>query len=236
MSKKRIIIIAAAGLLSFSVMFVLAWLTTTAPPETQAEANQTTLGGEGTEISLPGLAAATGGAADVYSSKMKKTMTEKQLKGLVHEVREKIQEYNNKLEGLEVQEQRLHISQDTLKKDINKLMDLQIELASMVTNLKSERDNLLKDKVKIVQTEKSNLMSIAATYDKMDPTSASKILTNMSRIPNEAARSASLDDVVKILHYMAERTKAKLLAELATSEPKLAALLCRKLKQIVEEE
>ena len=44
----------------------------------------------------------------------------------------------------------------------------------------------------------------------------------------------SYDDAVKILHYMTERTKAKLLAELATSEPVLAADLCQRLKQIVE--
>jgi hypothetical protein len=46
--------------------------------------------------------------------------------------------------------------------------------------------------------------------------------------------SSSFDDAVKILHYMTERTKAKLLAELATSEPALAAAMCKRLKQIVE--
>jgi hypothetical protein len=34
---------------------------------------------------------------------------------------------------------------------------------------------------------------------------------------------------------MTERTKAKLLAELVTSEPKLAAVLCERLKEIVEQ-
>jgi len=45
---------------------------------------------------------------------------------------------------------------------------------------------------------------------------------------------SSFDDAVKILHYMTERTKAKLLAEVATSEPALAAALCKRLKHIVE--
>ena len=45
---------------------------------------------------------------------------------------------------------------------------------------------------------------------------------------------SSFDDAVKILYYMSERTKAKLLAEVATSEPALAAALCKRLKQIVE--
>jgi flagellar motility protein MotE (MotC chaperone) len=46
--------------------------------------------------------------------------------------------------------------------------------------------------------------------------------------------ATGFDDAVKILHYMGERTKAKLLAELVNTEPKLAASLCERLKQINE--
>ena len=76
----------------------------------------------------------------------------------------------------------------------------------------------------------------------MDVTGAGKILATMCN-PQESEqrkggdvgrKSSSYDDAVKILHYMTERTKAKLLAELATSEPVLAAGLCQRLKQIVE--
>ena len=76
----------------------------------------------------------------------------------------------------------------------------------------------------------------------MDVGGASKILTNMCATQDiskmqeiEAGHTTgSFDDAVKILHYMTERTKAKLLAELADSEPALAAALCKRLKQIVE--
>jgi peptidoglycan hydrolase CwlO-like protein len=166
---------------------------------------------------------------------MGKNITDQQLKSVVQEVREKIQEYNNKLESLNTEEQRIHIAQEALKKDIDKLQELQVELAATVSKLKSEREAFLKEKVKIAAAEKNNLMSIAATYDKMDAASAGKILSSMSQIQNAAARSASVEDAVKILHYMTERTKAKVLAELSTSEPKLAASLCQKLKQILEE-
>jgi flagellar motility protein MotE (MotC chaperone) len=71
---------------------------------------------------------------------------------------------------------------------------------------------------------------MAATYDKMNPASAGTILTNMSK-----AKTGSPNDAVKILHYMGDRTKANLLAELANSEPVLAAYFCQKLKQITEE-
>ena len=79
-------------------------------------------------------------------------------------------------------------------------------------------------------------------YDTMDVTGAGKILVSMCK-PADGAQQDSLgaggdengyDDAVKILHYMTERTKGKLLAELATSEPALAASLCQRMKQIVE--
>jgi flagellar motility protein MotE (MotC chaperone) len=121
-----------------------------------------------------------------------------------------------------------------IKKDIEELNNLRIELASIVTNLKSDRDKLLKSRVMIANAEKANLVSIAAAYDKMDSASAGKILTNMSKM-QDSSGDGSFDDAVKILHYMTERTKAKLLAGLVTSEPKLAAVLCQRLKQIIEE-
>ena len=71
----------------------------------------------------------------------------------------------------------------------------------------------------------------------MDATSASKILLNISRSPSSDPNSSdNIDEAVKILHYMTERTKAKLLAEMVNLEPKLAAELCQRLKQITEKE
>jgi flagellar motility protein MotE (MotC chaperone) len=43
-----------------------------------------------------------------------------------------------------------------------------------------------------------------------------------------------MDDAVKILFFMQERTKAKVLAEMGGQEPSLAALLSQKLKQVQE--
>jgi len=153
-----------------------------------------------------------------------------------------MKEYNNWLLALGVRERRLQLTQDVLKKDIENLNTLRIELASTIAKLKSEREKLLKSRLEVDQTEKTNLLSIAATYDKMDVTGASKIITNMCAAQDtseiqaiEAGRTVgSFDDAVKILHYMSERTKANLLAELASAEPSLAAALCKRLKQIVE--
>ena len=119
----------------------------------------------------------------------------------------------------------------------DKLNNLQIELTSITANIKSEQDKLLKSRIEIEQLETNNLSSIAATYDQMDSSSASIIIGNMCatlEAGKENAFGSSYDDAVKILHYMEERKKAKLLAELAANNPDLAANLSRKLKHIVE--
>ena len=222
---KKVIIVAAAGLVSFAGAFTFAWLTKSTPAS--AEAGEAALTSQGSqqkppELQIPGI-------GQPVDSQMKRAMTEKQLKGLVYEIRDKIQEYDNKLQGLKVREQRLQMTHNELKKDIEGLNNLRTELASTIATLKEEQDKLNKSKVEIAKIERDNLMSLAAAYDKMDPASASKILVNISK-----AQNASSSDAVKILHYMTDRTKANLLAEIAASEPALASYFCQKLKQIIE--
>ena len=233
MSKKFIIITAAAGIVSFAGAFGFMWFTKSHQVSLPDEMKQPALAGEKSELGLP--QPQTGAAA--ASGPITKAMTEQQLKNLVQDVQGKMQEYSNRLQALAVREQRLQLTQNVLKEDIENLNTLRIELASTIANLKSERDKLLKSRLEIDHAEKTNLVSIAATYDKMEVTGASKILANMCGTQNTSEMqsvSSSFDDAVKILYYMTERTKAKLLAELATSEPSLAATLCQRLKQIVE--
>ncbi len=238
MSKKLIIMIAAAGLVSFVGAFLLAWLTKAAPVSPSDDSSRPELTASDS-VAKPGLPQPIGTVGTI-DDVTRKAMTERRLKSLVFEVRQKMQDYDNKLQTVEQREQRLRIAQDTLKKDIENLNNLRIELASIVASLKEHRDKLLQTRVGVARDEKKNLVKIAATYDKMDPISAGKILMNMCTKQIQGSDivwgGSSLDDAVKILHYMTERTKAKLLAELVTSEPKLTAVLCRRLKQIIEEE
>ncbi len=222
---------AAAGLVSFAGAFIFAWLTKPAPAGGREISQESTVAGQGAELTLGQPEAFAG----TVGSKMKRAMTEKQLKSLVYDIRAKMQEYGDKLKSLQVREQRLQRAHNLVKNDIEELNNLRIELASTIAKLRSERDKLLKSRVEIAQAEKANLMLIAATYDKMKAEGASKILTNLSKM-QIGSRSDNLDDAVKILHYMGVRTRAKLLAELTTSEPQLAALLCQRLKRIIEEE
>ncbi len=239
MNKKRIILTAAVGLLSFAAAFAIAWLTRPAPVETTEPAatqpqNGLQFAQQQTEMDLFVQSASqkSGQAAGSQS------ISEKQLKSLVFEVRERIRQYNNKLEELELREKRLQIAQDTIKQDIEELNSLKVELASTVAKLKEHRDQLLTTRASIAASERANLVSLAATYDKMDSGSASKIIANLcaEQMKTGILRGGSFDDATKILHYMTERTKAKLLAELVTSEPKLTAALSRRLKEIVEQE
>jgi flagellar motility protein MotE (MotC chaperone) len=234
-NKRAIITAAAAGLVSFAGAFVAGWFTgpkaVAAGPEGTGTAGQTHASAPGAPALLaPSAAAAEDGAGT-------RTLTEQQLKDLILEVRDKIQQYDRKLQDLEKEKERMQIAQQTLKKDIETLNNLRVDLAASVASLKSERDALLKARTEIEQVEKTNLMAIASAYDKMDATRAAEILKTMAlgRIQEGVpARKANADDAVKILHYMQERTKAKVLAELAATDPGLAATLSQRLKQVIE--
>jgi flagellar motility protein MotE (MotC chaperone) len=231
MNKKLIIIAAAVGLVSFAGMFAYGWLT-----KKPAQAQQTETGTATPVQPEPDLTQAqsqiSAGSNDIAAdATTSKAMTEKQLKNLITEMREKIQDYNYKLQDIDIREHRMQMTQETLKKDIEELENLRIELASTVARLKNEQDMLLKSRVEISKTEKDNLALIAAAYDKMDSASAGKILTTMGQAQNNNS-----DDAVKILYYMPERSKAKILASIAETEPAISAYFCQKLKQITEKE
>jgi flagellar motility protein MotE (MotC chaperone) len=237
-NQRFIIIAAAAGLVSFAALFVAGWLsgpkpaagaTGAGPAQTAEQANATARTAPAA-LALTATLTADDGAAT-------RGMTEQQLKELIYEIREKIQEYDRKLQDLNKEKARMQTAQQMVKKDIDTLNNLRVDLAAGVANLKSERDLLLKTRTEVEQVEKTNLVAIAAAYDKMDPGRAGEILKSMvqGQTPNATAgKNAGGDDAVKILHFMQERTKAKVLAELAATEPALAATLSQKLKQVTE--
>lgn len=232
MNKKLIIMISAVGLISFAGMFTFGWLTKGAPPPViSSESPQVAEANQQTELKLTIPQISTAGSVAAADDKMKTAMTEKQLKDLIYEVREKIKEYDYKLQELGIREQNLQTAQETLKKDISNLEGLRAELASVISGIKSEQEKLQKSKIEIANIEKTNLVSIAATYDKMDSSQAGKILSSMNQ-----EKTNDADDAVKILHYMSERTKAKVLASIAETEPAVSADFCRKLKQITVKE
>ena len=200
--------------MGFAGMFCLAWFTKPAPLPVVVQAEED----------------AEKDSQEVETAVMAPvTMTEKELQTLIYDVREKIQDYNLKVQGLAMQEKRLQTAQHALKKDIEEMNQLRMELAASVAALKNEQDRLVKSKVEIKKIETENLTSIAATYDMMDTASAAKILMNMTKNQNSVTGA---DDAVKILYYMSERSKAKVLASIAEIEPAVSVYVCQKLKKI----
>lgn len=228
MSKKMIILMASAGLLSFVVCFTISLLflggTENAEIAGTQDANaavgdSTMAEAQSGSESEPLLPQASGSGG----------MPEKQLKELVYDLRQKMTEYDGKLKSLEAEKQRLEIARSQLEQDIEKLDGLRADLAGSISQLKTERDKLLKTRVEISELEKKNLTTIAASYDKMDSVSAGKILASMTQ-----GQNGSMNDAVKILYYMGDRNKAKVLASLADTEPALAAHISQKLKTLTE--
>ena len=228
MNKKMILITLGIGMIGFSGMFAFAWFTKPKPPVQDPQAAQASAAGQTTIDESQSSTTAKRIAS--MGSETKQTMTDQQLQTLIYEVREKIKEYNLKLQSLETREKRLQAAQNNLKKDIEEMGSLRVELASAIASLKNEQDKLLKSTVAIEKNEQQNLISIAAFYDKMDAQSAGKILMNMVKNQNS---SNSSDDAIKILHYMGERTKAKVLASIAEAEPAVSAYICQRLKRMM---
>ncbi len=246
MSKKLIIIASAAGLLTFAGAFFGARMLgrkSTSPVTAETAENKTSDAKPATSATKLRAESSKSAEAEAQTTaeaeaEAAKGLTEKQLKGLVYEVREKINDYETKEKELAVRESRLQMTQDTLKKDIETLNQLRVELATMAANLKEQKNQLLATRTAITGSEKVNLTSIAATYDKMDPVGAGKIISSMCAKQLESGKTegGNIDDAVKILFYMNERSKGKLLGEIVSTEPKLAAILCQRLKKVVEQD
>jgi len=164
---KKVIIITAAGLVSFAGAFVFAWLTHSPPAKPSDPSEEPVVTESPSEQELSQSESDVAGAVANASTPTKKTMTVQQLKDLIQNVRGKMREYENKVQGLAVQEKRLQVAQEVLKEDIENLNNLRIELASTTAKLRNERDRLLRSRLEIDTSEKVNLVSIAATYDKM---------------------------------------------------------------------
>lgn len=230
---KKIIIITIVGIISFGATFTFSMLKAKAKAAEKLAQEKTKAAEiEAFKTANEQQAAVPDNSAAQENSEV--AIHEEQLKKLIFNVREKIDEYDNKNQSLAVKEERLNTTYEMIKKDLDDLNKLRTELATTVGDLKQKQQQLENSMIEIRKAEQQNLVSIAAAYDKMDPTSAAIIMTNMGKA-DDSEKSGDLDDAVKILYYMTERTKAKLLAEMTTTEPEIAALFCKKLKKVIVE-
>ncbi len=237
MNKKLLLITLGAGFLTFLVMIAtVVFVLPQSPPEVLEDLNQMNPS-EASQTSQSmsyGEEPAMAQADSLFTEgrSIKRNLSEVQLKSLIFEIRSNIKAYKTKLADVQLREQRLQIAQDMLREDINELSELRVELASAVTTLRDERDKLENSLVEIEANEIANLQLISAFYDKMDATSAGKILLTMSQ--NQTGSGSG--DAVKILYYMTERVKAEVLASIAETEPAISAYYCSELKLVTVRE
>ncbi len=233
MKKLQIIIFASAGLVSFVSVFTVSWFIKRSQPvlpETAQKQVQEGTSPEMFDISGPDSNTETSLLEnDATSYRLSKSMTEKQLKSLIYDIREKMKEYRYSEKELDRRKQRMQVIQDTLQEDIDRLDTLRVQLTSILSNLQQQEHGLKQTILKIKETEQANIKNLAARYDKMSTDLATNIMINL-------ASNNQLNDAVKIMHYMSERTSGKLLGDIGKSKPDLAALISLQLKRIKESE
>jgi len=233
-SKKQLILIVMAGLISFGGSFVFGWMTT----EPEAATAQDYPDFQDVPESLDRDAHMEPEQfGEPVVGQVEGRMSERQVEDLIYDLRRKIEEYEQKMERLDTEKRRFDVTKESMREDIEYLDDLRVELASSVADLRRQRDELEKSRIRVSEKERENLRAIAQSYDRMDAQSAASIFINMAQMRETSPQigQESFEDVLKILHYMTDRTKAQVLAQIVDKEPQLAAVLSSKLKRIEEE-
>jgi chromosome segregation ATPase len=227
--KLQIIIIVALAFISFAGTFGVSFFLkkrAAVIPEVDEESSQQTAeaSGEDDEDYVPQAIFLSGGDDSLSMS-----MTEKQLQGLIFDIREKIREHEKREEDIREDEKRVQLAKEALEEEIDQLDDLRAELTTTLAKLREQEKELKRSVIEVEEVEKKNLQIIAARYDRMDIDHAAKIIINM-------VENKQTEDAVKILFYMQERTSGELLGEIGDINADIASLLSNKLKRVKEGE
>jgi hypothetical protein len=229
------IMIPVAALVTFGGAFGVAWLTKPAPLDDSSPNGTPTQPQDMAMVPLSGAAPALAAA---QSPSLQRMMSDQQLRDLVREVKDRIQDYETKIRGLEARERRLAMSQKDLQTDIDKLNSLRVDVASAVSELKKQRDTLEQTRIRIEDSEILNLTAVSKTLEGMDADSAGQLVVNICHNaptdPGVATEEAGQHYAVKLLHLMEAKKRAKLFVSLVSLEPDLAGQLSMKLKRILE--
>jgi hypothetical protein len=237
MNKKlMLIIIPVAALATFGGAFVAAYKTkpdVDVPPAVDLQAQQRELG---LNASPTGGGMPMNGTASTAT--VDRAMTDQQLRDLVREVRERIRDYETKLQGLDAREQRMQTVQSDLRKDIDTLNTLRVDVAAAVAELKQQREVLEQTRIRIRDSERANLVTVAKTLENMEVDSAGQLVVNICKSaptdPDVATEEVGERYAVKLLHLMDSKKRAKLMVALVGAEADLAGRLSMKLNRILE--
>lgn len=230
MKKMQIILLIAAGLSSFIAAFGTSWYFNKKKAQAQV-AKEVQAQPQNTK--QPVASPQSGASSLELSADATQTasmgMSERQLQNLIHDVRTKLKDYQERETQLEQEAARIEMSRQALQQDIDRLNAMRDKVNASISEIQQKETELQRSVVEIDALEKTNFQRLASTYEKMDAAQAGKIMVTM-------AASNQLQDAVKILYYMTDRASGKLLSEIATAKPELATVICGQLKRIKESE
>lgn len=229
MKKIQIIMLIVAGGVSFAAVFGTSWYLKKKKAQELAQLAQQQPDPAASVKRVPSAANPEGVVFAVDAEIAQMGMSERQLQNLIFDIREKIKNFHTRQKQLEEEAERIEISRQTLQTDIDRLNSLRNKLDVAMNEMKQKEQELQDSIVEIDQLEKTNFQRLAGTYEKMEVAQAGKIMVTM-------AAGSQLQDSVKIIYYMTDRSAAKLLGEIAMAKPELAMIISSQLKRIKESE
>lgn len=217
--KKRIIILAALGLVSFAASFFLSGMLQP-PPSTATEEGFEDLAGQpDPEIAvLDGLAAA---------EEVRLKPREQQLDELIRELRTRLKELDRRERELDDREQRLEEASQQLRNQAEELKQVHMEVVASLSPLRKARAELLKNRAMIRRQEQANIESAAKMWEKMDPAQGARLLLEMFKAQQDMVAT-------KIFASMKESARAAILDEMRDISP--AVEIIRKQLSVVREQ
>lgn len=135
----------------------------------------------------------------------------KHLMALIKDVRARIRDCDSRETQLNEEKQRIRLTLQDLQKEAGQLEALRVQLDAAAAALRKVKVDLEKTRITVTADEQKNLKRAAAIYDKMDAEAAAEIIEGM-------CNNAQEEDAARILHYMQERSVAKLLAAISKKE------------------
>jgi DNA repair ATPase RecN len=227
MKKTQVIVMVGVGVFSFAASFGVNWFrhqkaAQAAVAESDPQMPEAAIDGR-RQRGVGGSLANAGRLSENIDEQV--GLTERELQNLIYDVREKMRQNQQHEKELAKEAERIELARQGLQEDVERLNEIGATLDMKLLRLKEKEDQLQQMIIDIEKAERTNIERLAATYDKMDPSQSGKIMMNM-------AANNQMADVVKILYYMNERNAARVLGEIGSTQPDVAAALSLQLKRV----
>ena len=211
--KKLMIVMGVLGVVTFAAAFVLTqMLRPAAEPEiSPREASRE----EARRMAVTGL------------ESMQLGLRESKLENLINDLNRQKTELRLRNRAMDERERRIKLASGQLAEASRELESMRLQLAAPLVRLKGLKKSLEATRLIITREETVNLKGIAKTYEAMATDSSSKAFEAM-------CKGNQMKDAAKILQFMSDRGRAKLLSSMP--DQALTAQLLDMMKTIRQEE